>query len=87
MMDMQECQRPDDIPIWVWEDLQRYINNLQPPGFFIRAILENNLVDSVIFSDSKESITHIVLYLYYNAPSICWGSPEKVQAWLNSKLH
>lgn len=89
-MSLQQYECPDEIPHWIFEDLQRYIMNLQAPGSFVRACLENNLKNAVLLAggeEARKAITPVVFFLYLKVPDICWGSPEKVQAWLNSRLH
>ena len=71
---------PDNI-----ETLRRYIDNRIEPGSFVRAVLENDLKTACSCADmvNRRKIFEYVEYLYQNAPSPCWGSPEKVDAWLH----
>lgn len=52
-------------------------------GSFLRAVLENNLVEAFSCADEENShaMREWVLYLYNYAPSECWGSPQKALAW------
>lgn len=73
------------LPAHMRDVMQRYIENRLEPGGFLRAVLENDLVGSVMRADeiNLERMYDYCLFLYNEAPSICWGSPEKVQAWLD----
>ena len=59
--------------------IDRYANDRCPPGGFVRAVLENNLTQAF----NRASLREIVKYCYWEIPGDCWGSPEKVRAWLN----
>ena len=71
----------------VKKSIDLYVQGGVPTGSFLRAVLENNLSDSIGAADSSnlEALPHIVAYLYNDAPSIAWGSPQKVTAWLARK--
>jgi hypothetical protein len=61
-----------------------YIANKREHGGFLTAVLRNDLVEAVGRADDQNLhiIPAIVAYLYNEAPSRCWGSPERVDAWL-----
>ena len=65
--------------------IDRYANDRCPPGGFVRAVLENNLTQAYGYADAENfaSLKEIVKYCYWEIPGDCWGSPEKVRAWLN----
>ena len=67
--------------------LLRYVNGHIETGGFLRAVLENNLRDSFIKADmfNEAALREIVAWLYTKAPSGCWGSPEKVQKWIDAR--
>lgn len=71
------------IPAYMLEALNAYIEQGHPVGNFLTAVLENNLKEAVGRADSTNilCIPAYVIYLYNEAPSACWGSPEKVAAW------
>ena len=75
------------IPQRIKDSLDRYIIHRIPTGGFLRAVLENNLKESFARADDEnlKCMFEIVNYCYNEIPSICWGSPEKVKAWLNGK--
>ena len=65
--------------------LDAYIKQHCPVGDFLTAVLENNLRAACELADDEniENLPAYVAYLYNEAPGACWGSPEKVRAWLN----
>lgn len=73
------------IPPHMRAALLRYTKDHIEPGSFLRAVLENNLKEAVARADgiNRHRLIDYVTYLYNEAPSACWGSPEKVQAWLD----
>jgi len=67
--------------------LKRYIENRIEGGGFLTAVLSNNLKEAIGRADNwnLETLLIIVCWLYNEAPSDCWGSPEKVSAWLKNE--
>lgn len=61
----------------------RWIEHGISPGGFLTAVLENNLREAVARADmiNIRRLSDYVRYLYNDAPSGCWGSPEAVRAW------
>ena len=68
------------------EKLNAYAERHEPVGDFLRAVLENNLSEAVgrADEDNLKNLPAFVIYLYNEMPSPCWGSPEKVKAWLEN---
>lgn len=66
------------------DNLERYIEHGVPTGSFLRALLENNLRESCWRADKANRLLlwEYVCWLHHYAPQDCWGSPEKVKAWL-----
>lgn len=66
--------------------LNRYTDQKIETGGFLRAVLENNLFGAYARADHKNitQIREIVMYINQNLPTICYGSPEKVNKFLNS---
>lgn len=64
--------------------LDRYANDRVETGGFLRAILENDLCEAVCRADeiNFQFLPVIVRYVYNELPAPCWGSKEKVAAWL-----
>jgi len=67
--------------------LERYAKNRIKPGSFMTAVFENNLKEACFCADTnnRRKIFEYVQWLYEYAPSACWGSLEKVTAWLSFK--
>ena len=66
------------------DSLRRYADEKTPTGGFLRAVLENNLMESFGRSDTgnRESMFEICEYIYNEMQLACHGSPEKVKKWL-----
>lgn len=65
------------------EALDRYVGR-EPVGNFLTAVLENNLQLAVGYADNDNlaNLPAFVGYLYNELPADCWGSKEKMAAWL-----
>jgi len=65
--------------------LNRYIKQRIKPGDFLTAVICNDLKESVYRADDENmaNLPAYIHYLYNKAPSGCWGSKEKMTAWLN----
>ena len=74
-----------DIPPLVLRAIINYVEKGYRPGSFLSAVLEDRLCDAVMLADenSLAAIKQILWVLHNEAPSRCWGSPEKVIAWLD----
>lgn len=70
------------------ESLDRYVKDRIPTGDFLRAVLENNLIESIGRADMGNSrdIHEICSYVYNDMPINCHGSLEIVKKWLEGKL-
>lgn len=66
--------------------VQRYIEKGIRPGEFLCAVISNDLKNSVGLADfiNKERLPDYVTFFYSYAPAQCWGSPEKMEAWIKS---
>ncbi len=55
------------------------------PGSFLRSVLENDLVHAAANADehNQRALFEYARILHSYLPSICWGSSEKVNDWLN----
>lgn len=73
------------IPSHMMTLLRAYLDNHEPVGDFLTAVLTNNLFDACALADDTnvEIIPVYVAYLYNEAPCAAWGSPAKLEAWLN----
>ena len=72
------------IPDYTMGALENYIEKRLPPGGFLTAVLEDRLSGAFGRADPSNlsALREIVRWIYMNAPGDCWGSPEKVDAWL-----
>lgn len=75
----------EGLPEHIRGGIKRYIEEKIPPGGFLTAVLSNDLVRSFASADhvNRHMMFDIVKWLYNEAPKNCWGSPERVKAWLN----
>lgn len=64
--------------------LVRYITEHTGVGSFLRAVIQNDLSEAATRADKSNlrNLPAIVIWLRNEAPSECWGSPEKNKAWL-----
>lgn len=69
------------VPAAVQVALQRYFERGLDPGGFVRAVLENDLVQAVLRHDGETDLVELVRWLWQAAPSDAWGSPAQVDAW------
>jgi hypothetical protein len=72
--------------------LKAYVEHGECVGQFLTAVLENKLCEAVGLADENNlhNLPAYVGYLCNQAPQGCWGSPERVKAWLElskSKFH
>lgn len=65
--------------------INRYVEYRYEPGGFVRSVLENDLKGAFGSADmdNRRYMFEIVQYCYNEIPSICWGSKEAVNDWLN----
>lgn len=71
------------IPRYMHHTLAYYIAEGKPTGHFLTAVLTNDLKEACnrADDDNKDRLYDYVFFLYNNAPSACWGSPENVAEW------
>lgn len=74
------------IPQHTKYQIDEYVKDRMPPGGFLNAVLSNNLMEAFVRADDNNAfhMKAILTYLYNDTPAACWGSPEKVNEWLNS---
>ena len=72
------------VPKHIHGGILRYIHEGIEPGDFLYSIITNDLRGSFGRADhiNKPRIGDILMFFYNYAPGICWGSPEKVEAWI-----
>ena len=74
----------DKIPSHMQGAAQRYIENGIAPGSFLTAVICNDLMGAFERADeiNAAAMRDWVIFFYNDAPSICWGSPDKFNAWI-----
>ncbi len=74
----------DRLPEHMRDSARRYVEDGEPVGSFLRAVLENNFVEALGRADTQNraAIFAWSAWLYNEAPMDAWGSPEKVTAWI-----
>lgn len=73
------------VPLYMHKAIIAYVVEHRKPGHFLTAVLENDLRESVGHADERneEALSEWVMLLYNYVPSVCWGSPAKVEAWVD----
>lgn len=74
------------IPQSTYEAIKDYVEKGWEPGGFVRACLENNLMEAVGRADGHNirALHGVVKMLYNDVPQRIWGSPEAVNAHLGA---
>ena len=77
------------IPDHMMDAINRYVQNHIEPGGFLTAVICNDLVEAVGRADDLNMtlLPAYVNYFYNEAPGACWGSPERMERWLNGGIH
>lgn len=72
------------LPQHMQEGMQLYIEHKIAPGSFLTSVLCNDLRGAAIRADevNKHLLFEYIDWLARHAPSLCWGSPARVKAWL-----
>lgn len=72
------------VPHHTQQALLKYLEHHILPGDFLRAVLQNNLTEAVLFADkqNQEALQDIIRVLYNYAPSPSWGSETAVREWI-----
>jgi hypothetical protein len=75
------------IPLRMMDGIKLYVERGIEPGSFLCAVIQNNLSQAVGLADPEnlKNIPAYVSYLYNECPAPCWGSPEKMEAWIAHK--
>jgi hypothetical protein len=75
------------IPDHMMRSLRLYIDHGIPVGHFLTAVLENDLFEACgrADDDNINNLPAFVAFLYNEVTPQCYGSREKVRAWL--KMH
>ena len=61
-----------------------YVEHGRPPGDFLRAVLENRLVEAVYTADAinQDAIVKWAQWVYIGCPAEAWRSTKAVEAWI-----
>lgn len=80
-----EAYRAADLPERCHAGLADYIMKGAEPGGFLCALLGNDLRDAIARADdeNRKRIVDYVAFLNSKAPARCWGSRERVDAWID----
>lgn len=72
-----------EIPDYMADGITNWIEHGIVPGSFLSAVIRNDLREAVGCADDTNirNLPAYVGYFYNEAPSQCWGSFEKVEAW------
>jgi hypothetical protein len=75
------------IPDYMVEGLDLWIDHGVLPGSFLTAVLCNDLMDAFARADENNirQLPAYCAYLYNQAPPHCFGSKERVRAWIEFK--
>lgn len=65
--------------------LRRYTEKHEPVGDFLTAVICNDLREACGHADDTNlhNLPAFIAYLYNEALGNCWGSRERMQAWLD----
>ena len=68
----------------ILKGINRYALLHEPKGSFVTAVLCNDLRETIERADPDNRLTllQIVSYCHNEIPGMCWGSQQKVEAWL-----
>ena len=67
------------------DGMRRYVEHGVPPGHFLTALLSNDLKESFNRADDANTaaMRQWVIFLRWELPVGCQGSPAKVRAWID----
>jgi hypothetical protein len=69
-------------------NLKNYVEHKIPSGHFLTAVISNDLRGAVARADSVniKHIVAIVRWLYWEVPSVAWGSKEAFENWIKGEV-
>ena len=76
------------IPLYMHEGLINYVVHHIRPGSFLQALISNDLFAAASKADdvNKDHLYEYVVFFYNWSPGACWGSPEKMEAWIKQGM-
>lgn len=72
------------VPEHIRPGIEMYIREGRPVGKFLSYVICNKLKESFMYADeiNINRMFDIVNFFYNQAPFSCWGSEEKMKAWI-----
>lgn len=83
-LDLERSARDRGVPRHLIPSLVEYVVDRCPTGRFLEAVLSNNLIETMQRADNSSlaGLVPLMSFIKWHIPADCWGSPEKVKAWL-----
>ncbi len=87
LRDLRRAADECKIPASMRGGLERYILQHVEPGGFLARVIANDLRGACEHADivNRDCLYNYVQFLYGYAPSACWGSEQKLDAWLAAR--
>ena len=75
------------VPEHIIPGIVEYVTEGCPLGGFLHSVFSNDLIDSFARADETNiaAMFNIVKFIYNEVDTGCYGSPERVAAWINEK--
>ena len=85
MLNIKRLMNESDLPEYMVQGMENYVNSGVRPGGFLSVLLSNDLIETFSRADSenKKVIEQWVVFAYNYLPSDCWGSSKKVDDWID----
>jgi len=63
--------------------MRRWIEHGIVPGYFLEAVLSNDLVRAITAADATNlaAMREIAVFMYQEAPAGCWRTNERIRVW------
>lgn len=72
-----------ELPSHMQEGVVQYILRGRPPGGFLQAVFENNLMRAASRADEENAyLLRLYARVLYEAPMGCYGSPDVMKSWI-----
>lgn len=83
-MDSKELLE-SNLPDYMVESLNSYVNERRPVGSFLSCVLSNDLFGALMRADETNALLlrDYARYIYNYMPAACWGSEKAVSDWLS----
>lgn len=75
------------IPVRMMHGIENYVMYGIPPGHFLTAVICNDLKEACARADDENlpNLFAYVAFFYNEMPYECWGSRERMTAWIDRK--